>query len=52
MVYLTENSEIKDVFQESSYPEIQNVGLNLYMGSTYARVNTIINITLFKSQDI
>lgn len=53
-MYLTENSEIKDVFQESSYPEIQKTyflapkcgaqpihGINLCTGKYDNKYNSI-----------
>ena len=55
IAYLKENSKIKDVFQENSYQEIRKTflgapkwGVDLYTGSTYTRVNTVLQ-NIFKN---
>ena len=49
IAYLKEKAKIKDVFQENSYRKIRKTfflapqgGVDLYTGSTYTRVNTVV----------
>ena len=52
IAYLKGNSKIKEkFFQENSYTEIRKtyflapkLGVDLYTGSTYTRVNTVVSI--------
>ena len=56
-MYLKGNSKIKEkFFKENSYTEIRKtyflapkLGVDLYSGSTYTRVNTVFSTNLFNN---